>query len=530
MLQNQGPIKFVEGSKMAGQRIYSPSINRRAVLAGLTAGAVAQVAGPAFAQTKRGIVRASMETQPSSLDPITGTNGGDFRFLYPIYDTLVDWDFSTLRPKPKLASGWHFPDPKTFVLDLRQNVTFHDGTPFNAEAVDFNLKRIRTDPKSNFKNDLNSVETIVVTGPYQLTFKLNRPNSALPSVLSERCGLMASPTAIMKFGTEYSRNPVGTGAWKFETWRDNDLLTVVRNEKYWQPGLPQLEGINFQIIPDTNTGLRSVLAGENDIIYEIAPSQKAIVDRSSTVTGSFSISQAFYPVWFNMARTPMNDVRVRQAINYAIDREGFNKATALGHSEIAHGVLPKEHWAYDPASAKDFPYNPERAKALLSEAGLASGFDMTLMGPSDGRSRQRQEIVVEQLKRVGIRATIRGLSVDESIKAYFVDKSADALLILFGGRPDPSITLRDLFSAKAFLNPAHTEPPGFSAALAESEVSEDLAERKKALAKVQRMVAEHALMAPLIFNSEFTVMSKKIHGYKPNLFGRLRFDEMSITS
>lgn len=499
-------------------------------MAGITAGMTTQFFGPAFAQTKRGTVRASMEVQPSSLDPINGTNGGDFRFLYPIYDTLIDWDFATLRPKPKLASAWHFTDPKTLVIELRQGVLFHDSTPFNAEAVKYNLNRIRTDAKSNFKNDLNSVDTVEVTGLYQVTFKLNRPNSALPSVLSERCGLMASPTAIEKYGADYSRNPVGTGAWKFESWRDNDLLSVVRNDKYWQPGLPHLDGIEFRIIPDTNTGLRSVLAGEDDIIYEIAPSQQAAVDRSAKVTGSFSTSQAFYPVWFNMARAPLNDVRVRQAINYSLNREGFNKATALGHSEIAHGVLPKEHWAYDPSSAKDYPFNPERAKALLSEAGLASGFDMTLMGPSDDRSRQRQEIVVEQLKQVGIRATIRGLSVNDSIKAFFVDKSADALLILFGGRPDPSITLRDLFGAKAFLNPARTEPPGFSEALADSEASEDLAERKKALAKVQRIVAEHALMAPLIFDSQFTVMSKRIHGYKPNLFGRLRFDDMSITS
>jgi peptide/nickel transport system permease protein/peptide/nickel transport system substrate-binding protein len=511
-------------------RTYLKSLDRRTVLAGLAAGAAMPMMSPTFAQAKGSIVRASMEVQPSSLDPITGTNGGDFRFLYPIYDTLVDWDFATLKPVPKLATAWHFTDPKTFVMELRQNVTFHDGTPFNAEAVKFNLNRIHTDPKSNFKNDLNSVDSIEITGPYQLTMKLNRPNSALPAILSERCGLMASPAAIQKYGADFPRNPVGTGAWKFETWRDNEILSLVRNDKYWRQGYPRLDGITFRIIPDTSTGLRSVLAGESDIIYEIAPSQKAAVDRSSRVVGSFASTQAFYPVWFNTARAPLNDVRVRQAINYAIDRDGFNKATALGHGQVARGVLPKEHWAYDPASEKDYPYNPERAKALLKEAGHESGFDMVLMGPTDDRSRQRQEVVVEQLKRVGIRAQIKGLSVNDSIKAFFVDKSADALLILFGGRPDPSITMRDLFSARAFLNPARTEPQGLTEAIAASESSEDLAVRKQALAKVQRIVAENALMAPLVFDSQFTVMSKKISGYVPNLFGRLRFDGMSISS
>jgi ABC-type transport system substrate-binding protein len=505
-------------------------IDRRTMLAGLSAGVTTQMLGPftAFAQSKGGVVRASMEVQPSSLDPINGTNGGDFRFLYPLYDTLVDWEFATLKPKPRLATGWHFSDPQTFVMDLRQGVVFHDDTPFNAAAVKFNLDRIKTDSRSNFKNDINSVDSVEVTGPYQITMKLNRPNAALPSILSERCGLVGSPTAIQKFGADYSRNPVGAGAWKFEFWRDNDTLSFVRNERYWQPGQPKLAGITFRIIPDTSTGLRSVLAGENDIIYEAAPSSKSIVDRSSRVTGDFSTSQAFYPVWFNTARAPLNDVRVRQAINYALDREGFNKATTLDHSEIARGVFPKAHWAYDPASEADYPYNPERAKALLNEAGLASGFDMVLMGPTDDRSRQRQEIIVEQLKRVGIRAQIRGLSVNESIKAFFVDKQADALLILFGGRPDPSLTLRDLFGNKAFLNPARWEPAGFGEAIAASESSEDLAVRKQALAKAQRIVAEQALMAPLVFDSQFSIYSKKIKGYKPNLFGRLRFDNMSI--
>lgn len=515
---------------MAGRSKIQAQISRRNVLAGFTAGAVAQMAGPAFAQAKKGVVRAAIEVQPSSLDPVTGTNGGDFRFLYPVYDTLIDWDFQTLKAAPKLATRWRFTDPKTFVLELRQNVTFHDGTPFNAEAVKFNLDRLRTDPKSNYKNDLNSVESIAITGPFEITMKLVRPNTSLPLILSERSGLMASPTAIQKFGADFARNPVGTGAWKFETWRDNDILSFTRYDKYWDAGLPTIDGITFRFISDTNAGLRSVLAGENDLIYDVAPSQKPLVDRSNRVTGSFSTSQAFYQLWFNTARAPMNDVRVRKAINHAIDREGFNKATALGHSQIARGVLPKEHWAYDPASANDFKYDPELAKTLLREAGLANGFDMTITGPTDDRSRQRQEIVVEHLKRVGIRAQIRGLSVNDAIKTFFVDKATEALLILFTGRPDPSTTFRDLFSEKAFLNPGRTEPAGYGAALEASEASEDLEERKKALAKVQRLVADNALFAPLVFESAFTVRSKKITGFRPNLSGRLRFDGIKIDS
>ncbi len=138
---------------------------------------------------------------------------------------------------------------------------FHDGTRFDAAAAKFNLDRSKTDPKSNIKGDLASVDAITVTGPFQITLKLNKVNSALPSVLAERSGLMASPAAFQKFGADFGRNPVGTGPWKFTLWRDNEIVSVRRNDSYRQPGRPYLDGIDFHIIADTNIGLRSVLAG-----------------------------------------------------------------------------------------------------------------------------------------------------------------------------------------------------------------------------------------------------------------------------
>jgi len=237
-----------------------------------------------------------------------------------------------------------------------------------------------------------------------------------------------------------------------------------------------------------------------------------------------------FPIWLNWARKPFDDVRVRQALNYAVDRNGFNKATEGGLNEIANGILPKAHWAYDPTIQNRYPYDPAKARALLAAAGLGSGFAMSLIGPTDERSRQRQEVIIEQLKQVGITVNLQGFSVNDAIKTFFVDKTGDTELILWGGRLDPTETFRALFSKDSFYNPARTEPDGFGAALAASESSQDIGVRIKGLSKVQHMVSDNALMVPLVFDSSYVVFSKKVKGFKSNLVGRPRYDNVSIES
>ena len=143
-----------------------------------------------------GTLRISAPANPSSLDPATGGAGSDHAFLFTMYDTLTEWDFETLKPKPGLAESWSFTDPTTLVLNIRSGVTFHDGTPLDAEAVKFNLERNKSDPKSNIKADLASMASAEVTGPMQVTLKLNTPDAALPGILSDRAGMMVSPTAL----------------------------------------------------------------------------------------------------------------------------------------------------------------------------------------------------------------------------------------------------------------------------------------------------------------------------------------------
>jgi peptide/nickel transport system substrate-binding protein len=506
-------------------------ISRRAFVAAAAAGfgagvfvRLAQAAGQ-----RGGILRIAYPFQPTSLDPVLGRQSGDFDFLYPVFETLVDWEFDSMLPKPGLATGWDFTDPTTFVLKLREGVVFHDGTPFDAKAVKFNLDRCLNEPKSVAKADLTTVASVEATGPHEVTLHLKRPNTAMPLTLSGRAGFMASPDAVTKAGDGFARNPIGTGPWKFTQWRDNEIVSYRRNDGYWKKDEPQLDGVDFHIIADSNTGLRSVNSGETDFVWALSSAQKPVVDRAG-LGHSIGSSQQIFLVWINQARGPLGDVRVRQALNYAIDRNVYNKATEGGLNEVAHGILPKAHWAYDPGVENAYPYDSAKARALLAAAGYPNGIDLTITGPNDQPSTQRQEVVIEQLRQAGVRAKLTALSVNDSIKAYFYDKQYDLLLIVWGSRQDPSMMFNTLFSKDSPSNPSGLEPDGFADLLAQSQASADIKVRKAAIAKLSRLVSDNALTVPLVFDAQFSAFTKKVKGYRPTLFGRLRLDTIDLQS
>ena len=472
-----------------------------------------------------GVLRVSAPTNPSSLDPVTGTAGSDHVYLYTLYDTLVEWDPATLEPRPGLASAWSFPTPLSMVLDIRPGVVFHDGTPLDANAVKFNLDRARGGAMSNVKTDLATIRDVRVTGPMQVTLDLSEPDTALPLILSDRSGMIVSPAAAAERGARHSREPVGSGPWKFVSWADNEKVVVTRHERYWKPGLPYLDGVELAAIPEVNTGLRSVIAGQNDFVFFLSPQQKAIVDRAKSLVPVTGPTLWCIQMFLNFGRKPLNDVRVRQALNYAVDREAFNKATANGLAEPAHLMVPTSHWAYDKEAASLYPYDPDKAKYLLNQAGYKDGFELDIQGTSDQRAVQREEVLIEQFQKSGIRAKFTNGVIPSSTSAFFVEKKHDAYLSSWTGRPDPTQTYQLMFGKDAFYNVGRADPvPELAQALADTRRDQGIPERKKAFARMQKLVFENALVVPLQFQFEMDAHTAKVKGFKPNLLGKPRFE------
>jgi len=501
-----------------------------AILGGSIAGAA--VAGSSFAQQPmRGrTLRVSTVANPSSLDPATGGSGFDHVYLYTIYDCLIDWEYETLKLKPGLAESWSYPDPTTLVLNVRKDVVFHDGTPCDAAAVKFNLERNRSHPRSNVKADLASIASIEVAEPLKVVIKLKAPDTALPGGLSDRSGMMVSPKSL-DGDANVDRAPVGTGAYQFVSWGDGERVVVKRNEKYWKPNRPYPDGIEFSIITEITTGLRSVVGGQNDFMYGLPARQQAIAERSGSlqvVSGSTLSCTQFYLNW---ARPPFNDVRVRRALNFAVDRNAFSKAAFAGLAEPAYMTLPKSHWAYDPSLVSLYPYDPDTARKLLADAGYASGLDVEFVGATDQDSVQREEVLIEMLNKVGIRIKFANGPPGTYSSQYFgPEKKGAGLLAGWSGRPDPSQTYASLFTKDTYYNAGRADvPDALVAALHESQASEDLAQRKKALGTVQTIVMENALVVPLVFPPQISVATKNVKDYKANLLGKPRFDDVWLS-
>jgi len=506
-------------------------IDRRYLVKGIAAASgVLLLPHPSFAQDaaprKGGTLRLVMPYNPAAVDPMTGRNLTDFDVLYAVFDALIDYEPNSLELKPGLARAWRFTDPTTLVLDLVEGVSFHDGSPFNADAVKFNIERYMNDARSNVKADVSSVASVEVNSPTQVTIKLNRPNAGLPSILTNRVGLMVSPKSIQEKGPNIDRNPVGTGPFKFVSWQDNDSFVLVRNDTYWKPGLPYLDGVNIKIINELNTAVRSVVSGEADLAINLQPLQKTVADRSSSVVARATPSLVLYGAYLNYGRPPLDDVRVRLAMNYALNRDEIVRIITQGIAQPSSAVLPKAHWACDPETANFYAYDLDRAKKLLAEAGHPNGVEIETFGWSDQAAMQRQELIISQLAKAGIRIKLIPLAPQQAVQAYMIDKRGSMFITPASAFPDPSQLYESLFGKTALRNPSGVELPGFRELMDATTSAQTQEERKAAFAKLQRFVAENALQLVQYISSTVSVANPKIQNHHDSLLTTPKFTEV----
>lgn len=356
---------------------------KRMALAALAFAAATGTAQPIWAQTPPNVLVIGQIAEPASLDPHVSTAANDFRIAVNIYDGLVRNKPGTLEIEPALASAWTISeDGLTYTFTLREGVTFHDGSPFDAEAVKFNFERMLDEkhpfystgpfPLSFFFSTIAKTEAVDAK---TVKFTLKEPYAPFMSNLASPTGLIVSPAAVKQFGKDYGRHPSGTGAFKFGEWESNARVVVARNDAYWG-GAPSLEAVVFRPITDANTRVAEMLAGGIDVLLETPPDN--IAQFSSDA--NFVVKQATGPhVWYvmlNAKEGPFADKRVRQAVNYAVNKESLVKDVLQGTADVSAGPIPPAfNWAYN-AEVQPYPYDPAKAKALLAEAG-AEGKELT---------------------------------------------------------------------------------------------------------------------------------------------------------
>lgn len=464
-----------------------------------------------------GHLRVLHVTSPSTLDPHAGTSGNDHHSLYPIFDRLINFDPQALTPEPGLAVSWDYPDETTLVLKLQEGVEFHDGTPFDAEAVKYNLERGKNAETSAIAGDLAAVEEVEVTGENEVTIHLSKPDASLLLLLADRAGMMVSPTAAKAAGEDLGLNPVGTGPFKFVELVQNDHLELEKNGDYWQDGLPYLDGVTIRYVTDGQAGNNALLANEADLKLEVQATDIKALESAPGITTDVGPSLFYQKAYMNLERPPFNDPDVRTAVNLAIDRQSFVDVVQFGYGQPAHQPVPPEHWAYQ-EDLEPWPYDPDAARELIEKAGLA-GTEFTALVVDIPGFPRAAEVMQAALADVGLTMNIEVAEVTSSLARFFEEGEGEMLFAGSTGRPDPQVTMNANFSSTAYFKVGDV-PDEMDDLLADTVASTDLEERAEAYGRLYRVIHDEALEVPTTFLPSAASYRDNVHGFTPTLIGK----------
>jgi ABC-type transport system substrate-binding protein len=332
-------------------------------------------------------------------------------FARTAIENLVYLD-ETGTPVPWLATGWQVdPNAKTITLTLREGVKFHDGTDFNAEAVKWNIEQYI----AGGRPELAKVTSVVVIDNYTVRLNLSENNSLIIPNLSTSAGMIISPTAYQKNGgKEWAEaNPIGTGPFKFVSWERDVKQVYERFDDYWQEGKPYLDRIEWIIIADPMVQAAAFRKGDVDVIVDITPKEASTLQTEAR--GDYKITTTSMPthLWglqLDSANpnSPYSDLRVRQAVWHAFDSEAITDAFGYGCWKPLNQKAAPGSWTYNP-DVKGYPYNPEKAKQLLSEAGYSDGFKTKIIGLNLPPNPEVMVAVQGYLREVGIEAEVEAM-------------------------------------------------------------------------------------------------------------------------
>src|ERR671915_939349 len=306
--------------------------------------------GAPESSTPPGTLYVALDAEPPELDPNLSSAYVDRQVMASLYDKLVDIDQEG-EIVPMLAKSYEVSDDGTvYTFELREGIEFHDGTPFNAEAVKFNLDRYQ-EKDSVRSTEVEPIESVEVVDPMTVRVTLSEPFAPFLAVLADRAGIVASPKAIEESGGRISKNPVGTGPFKFVERVTGDHITVERNPDYWREGLPKIDKIIYRGIEDENVQYQNLQSGELDLIDSIPPVEFKSLQESGDYKVSIEQGLGYQGFYLNVTQPPFDNKALRQAVYHLVDREAIVKAALRGAlGEPGNSPFSEQSWAYSEES------------------------------------------------------------------------------------------------------------------------------------------------------------------------------------
>jgi peptide/nickel transport system substrate-binding protein len=469
------------------------------------------------------------------LDPPQVLSATDRKYAMNMFDGLVEQELGSFKIAPALAERWEVAkDGLSYTFHLRKGVTFHDGTPFDAEAAAFSLDRVINpeNPYNKFgrfiyaTTRLGQIKSVEAVDKYVLRINLKAPYAPLLDYLAND-GHIVSPAAIKKHEKEIGANPVGTGPFKFVRWERGKRLVMERNPNYWK-GPSKIEQLILVPMPEAQARLIALRTGQVDFIEGVPPDNLADLKRDANLAVAEGLSpQVWYVVMNTKRLQPLGDVRVRRALNHAVNKEAIVKDVLKGTGTVAVGPLSPLLAPYA-ASARDvtvYEYDPEKAKKLLAEAGYAGGFDLTLSVPESGTGMQSPlsmaTVIQANLAAVGVRAKLQNYEWGAYQK---VRREGDFDMAAFSwtvGIGNPDIILYAKFHSTEHASAQHPSynnsyfaDPEVDKALEQTRVELDEAKRVALYKQIQKKITDSADHLWIDHETTLVAMNKRIRNFK----------------
>src|SRR5437773_1072758 len=368
-------------------------------------------AGPAPAQDRARSkeVVIALGAEPRTMLAVTIVDWTTNAQLEHIYDRLLDRDPRTLKPKPMLATGWKIVNDTTWEFTLRQGVRFHNGEAFNADSVKATMEYLQNPAnKSHYAAYWKLVKEVQVVDDHTVRLVTEKPWPSLIDRVSLTDFLGMPARALLELGpAKLAEKPIGTGPFRFVEWKRDERLVLERNPDYWQ-GPADVSRVTFRFIPEFSARMAALLSGEIDIMKDVPPHAVEAVERSGRARLRSTVSSRInYLALVNLKPGPMQDVRVRRAMNHAVDVEELIKQVLKGRATRMCGPLAPPNVDYAPAEC--YTHDPARAHALFKEAGVDPSRLVLTLDPPSGRYPLDKDVslaISAQLQRIGIKVNV----------------------------------------------------------------------------------------------------------------------------
>jgi peptide/nickel transport system substrate-binding protein len=455
----------------------------------------------------------------TSFDPNTVSSGPNTTMAHNVLETLVERD----RETPLLAESWETLDDTTWQFKLREGVSFTNGEPFNAEVVKFSIERILREDNANssalslFADAIASVEVVDDTTVNIIT---TRPFPSLMDIIPD--AYMLPPQAADT--PEFSANGIGTGPYVLESWTPGEAMVLVRNEEYWGDA-PFFERVTFRPVPEAAVRSTELRTGRADIITQVPLEEVAALEEPGLVVVRIPSVQSMR-IHLNAGAPPFDDVRVRQAMNYGIDRATILETLLEGAGELMNSPSGPSIFGYNP-DVEVYPYDPEQARALLAEAGYADGVDVTIQF-TDGRyvrDRAIGEAITAQLAEVGIRVDAQFSEFSQWLEVFntvgngfMVVSQEDNVLTLMA--PNFAST-SESFKRYGYANPQVDE------LIEQAGSTLDEAEREALYQELNQVLRDDAPWVYMWNPEDIYATADSIAGFEPNGVGYFYVKDLS---